>query len=65
MAEITIKCPHCQNDVTIQEEWNGLELVCPICQQNFVAQIPPAINMIQPVQAPQMPSAPVKPMAIS
>ena len=50
MTEITIKCPHCLNDLSIQQEWLGMELECPLCHQDFTAQLPP-----------QAPPSPVRP----
>lgn len=48
MAEFEENCPHCQCPLIVQEEWIGMETVCPSCQQRFVIQ-------------PNQPSAPPPP----
>lgn len=36
MAEFITKCPHCNNNLQVQDEWIGMELECPQCRQKFV-----------------------------
>ena len=36
MAEFTTKCPRCKTELTIQEEWIGMEAECPECRHTFV-----------------------------
>lgn len=36
MAKLNINCPHCYENLQIQEEWWGLEMECPVCQNKFV-----------------------------
>ena len=38
MAEKTIVCPHCQQELNIDEQYLGMEVECPICNQSFTAQ---------------------------
>lgn len=38
MAEKTIVCPHCQQQLTIDEEYIGMAVECPTCNQSFTAQ---------------------------
>ena len=38
MAEKNIKCPHCNSELTLDEELMGVEVTCPVCNQNFVAE---------------------------
>ena len=40
MAEKNIKCPHCNSELTLDEEYMGMEVECPACNQNFVAEFP-------------------------
>ena len=35
MAEFISKCPHCQSDLQLQEEWEGMAVECPICSKRF------------------------------
>ena len=44
MAEFIIKCPHCNNDLQIQDEWIGMEVECPICHNKFVIAAPTAVS---------------------
>ena len=53
MAEFITKCPHCNNDLQVQDEWIGMEIECPQCRQKFCLQplseeqtiIPPQIKL--------------------
>ena len=35
MAEFITKCPHCNNDLQVQDEWIGMDLECPLCHKIF------------------------------
>ena len=35
MAEFITKCPHCNIELQVQEEWVGMEVGCPQCQKTF------------------------------
>ena len=37
MAEQIVKCPHCQQQVSIDERYYGMELQCPTCNKTFTA----------------------------
>src|SRR5262245_9498835 len=36
MAELRISCPHCNKEITCDDQWAGQELQCPLCQGAFV-----------------------------
>ena len=36
MAEFIIKCPHCNSDLQIREEYIGIELECTQCRNTFI-----------------------------
>lgn len=36
----TIFCPHCQAQLQVEAEWNGLEVACPTCNQAITVSIP-------------------------
>ena len=38
MSEKTIFCPHCQQELSIDEQYLGMEVECPTCNQSFTAQ---------------------------
>ena len=38
MAEFEIQCPHCGTTLTVQEEWIGMNVECPLCKKNFVIE---------------------------
>ena len=38
MAEKTIVCPHCNQELSIDEQYLGMEVECPTCNQSFTAQ---------------------------
>ena len=49
MAEQNIKCPHCNSELTLAEEYIGMEVTCPICSKSFVAAPPPpVVKVVQP-----------------
>ena len=41
MAEFIMKCPHCQNDLQVEDEWIGMNVDCPLCSQTFTVQKSP------------------------
>ena len=41
MAEVTIRCPHCKAELAAEEEWGGMEVCCPLCNKNFIVELPP------------------------
>ena len=56
MAEFIQKCPHCNTKLQMQDEWIGMEVTCPHCQNNVIvsravlqARI---INTVQDVYQP-------------
>ena len=53
MADATIKCTHCQQELSLDEQYLGMEVECPTCGNSFVAQKTPAI----PKLALKMPAA--------
>lgn len=36
MAQMETVCPHCNNMLTVENEWIGVNVECPICKQKFV-----------------------------
>ena len=38
MAEFITKCPHCNSELQVQDEWIGMEVECPLCKKMFVIQ---------------------------
>ncbi|MBQ9755037.1 MAG: hypothetical protein IJV93_09860 [Lentisphaeria bacterium] len=50
MAEKTIFCPHCNEELALDEEYLGMEVECPVCQKAFVAQ--QKINTVPEESAP-------------
>ena len=36
MAEIIIRCPHCNVELQAQKEWIGMEVECPLCKQKII-----------------------------
>ena len=38
MAEFITKCPHCNAELQVQNEWIGMEVECPQCKKMFVIQ---------------------------
>ena len=43
MAEFITKCPHCNSELQVQDEWIGMEVECPICHNKFVIANPTAV----------------------
>lgn len=35
MVEFISKCPHCQSDLLLQDDWIGMVVECPICSKSF------------------------------
>ena len=35
MANFITKCPHCNAELQVQDEWVGMAVECPNCKQNF------------------------------
>ena len=44
MAEFEMKCPHCGDELTVQSEWNGMEVECPSCKKTFKVMPTPKSN---------------------
>ena len=42
MAEFITKCPHCQNDLQVEDGWIGIDVDCPLCSKTFTVQKSPA-----------------------
>ena len=40
MALFVTACPHCQQDITLDDQWNGLEVECPLCNGVITVSIP-------------------------
>ena len=38
MAQREIHCPHCNQALTIEADWIGMELECPLCSASFILQ---------------------------
>ena len=54
MAEFNTKCPHCNAELEVQDEWLGMEVECPICKQAFaVTKTEPQPPYVVPVENPQ------------
>ncbi|MBO4648803.1 MAG: hypothetical protein J5806_11680 [Lentisphaeria bacterium] len=39
MANYDMNCPHCGTELEVQDEWTGMEMSCPSCQNAFT--VPP------------------------
>ena len=39
MADQIITCPHCGQQMTVQEEWGGMVLECPNCQNSLTCPV--------------------------
>ena len=39
-----MKCPHCGDELTVQSEWNGMNVECPSCGQSFKVMPTPKSN---------------------
>ena len=48
MAEKNIKCPHCNSELALAEEYMGMEVQCPVCDKNFTAS--PAVPLVRTVK---------------
>ena len=35
MAEFISKCPHCQSDLQLQDDYIGMVVECPVCSKSF------------------------------
>ena len=35
MAEFEMKCPHCGTQLTVQDDWAGMDAECPACKKTF------------------------------
>ena len=44
MAEFEMKCPHCGEELTVQSEWNGMDVECPSCKKTFKVVPTPKSN---------------------
>ena len=55
MADQIISCPHCNQELSIAEEYLGMEVSCPTCNQTFAAAEKKAAAI--PVAAVQTPAA--------
>ena len=40
MAQMTIKCPHCNAELQVQKEWISMEIECPVCKNSFTIPTP-------------------------
>ena len=47
-----IACPHCQQQLQVEEAWAGLEVDCPLCQGKLIVPGPPAIAPAAPPARP-------------
>ena len=55
MAIEKTKCPHCQNEISVASELNGMSVNCPSCNNSFIYTAPAAAPVVTPVT----PAAPV------
>ena len=39
MAEFITKCPHCNAELQVQDEWIGMNVECPQCQKTFTISV--------------------------
>ena len=46
MADQTIVCPHCNQELSIDEQYLGMEVECPSCNQNFTAETTPVKTQV-------------------
>ena len=54
MALFVTKCQHCQKDITLDDQWAGLQVNCPICNGVITVSKPAAVQQapqVTPVQA--------------
>ena len=45
MANYDINCPHCGGELEVEDEWAGMEVTCPSCQNDFV--VPPGPEPVE------------------
>lgn len=50
MAEKTIFCPLCKQELSIDEQYIGMEVECPCCSRNFITEVPETAQQAQPVE---------------
>ena len=50
-------CPHCNNQLQVEESWDGQQTTCPFCNQQFQIMIAPQVDNVpqQPQMQPQYP----------
>lgn len=41
MAEFEMKCPHCGELLTVQDDWAGMDAECPSCEKTFKIDLKP------------------------
>ena len=58
MAEFITKCPHCNSELQVQDEWIGMEIECPQCEEKFCLQ---PLSEEQTIIPPQIKLAPLFP----
>ncbi|MGA0849059.1 MAG: alpha-amylase family glycosyl hydrolase, partial [Chthoniobacterales bacterium] len=51
-----IACPHCHQELDVDQAWAGLEVACPLCEGNFVVPAPDPALVASP--EPNPPSEP-------
>ena len=51
MAEFITKCPHCNAELQAQDEWNGMEVECPLCHKMFAINKSSAIVETEKTEA--------------
>ena len=50
MASFQIKCPNCETEIMMQEEWLGMQMECPACHSQFTVSgnNPPSLPPMVP-----------------
>lgn len=56
MAEFITKCPHCNSELQVQDEWIGMEIKCLQCEEKFCLQ---TLSEEQTIIPPQIKLAPL------
>ena len=56
MAEFITKCPHCNSELQVQDEWIGMEIECPQCEEKICLQ---TLSEEQTIIPPQIKLAPL------
>ena len=51
MAEFITKCPHCNSELQVQDEWIGMEVECPLCHKMFAINKSSAIVETEKTEA--------------